>query len=164
MWHLLTLVLDHPQENGISKVLFQHKLSLLLRLTNYILVSVTQYDCSTMPNLGGKSNCSRILAFCLLFHYIYFLGEDGCLQYFTGTTGEVASFNFPTQDTQIGSTSKKWEAIKAKRTLNSIRQPVNNLFLYYFCSHTFVQPMLHHVHQTRGWILRYLLCCHKGWN
>ena len=31
-------------------------------------------------------------------------GPDGCLQYFTGTSGTVSSFNFPTTSATIGST------------------------------------------------------------
>ena len=30
-------------------------------------------------------------------------GPDGCLQYFTGTTGTVSSFNFPTTTSTVGS-------------------------------------------------------------
>ncbi len=33
-------------------------------------------------------------------------GPDGCLQYFTGTTGTVSSYNFPTTSSTVGSTSR----------------------------------------------------------
>ena len=44
-------------------------------------IKVTQYSCSDMEG-----------------------GPDGCLQYFTGTSGRVSSFNYPTTSSSVGST------------------------------------------------------------
>ena len=48
-------------------------------VTRALDIKVNQYDCSP-DNLGGPS---------------------GCLQYFTGTTGQIASFNFDTTTTTV---------------------------------------------------------------
>lgn len=37
-----------------------------------------------------------------------FGGPPGCLQYFTGRTGRISSFNFPTQSNMIGSTGDRY--------------------------------------------------------
>ena len=68
------------------------------------LIPVTQYDCGATDGLGG--NVHVLLGLNLIFDARSFVsGEQGCLQYYTGNTGEIASFNFPTQDAEIGPTS-----------------------------------------------------------
>ncbi len=61
-------------------------------------IRVTQYSCGS--NDGGLLTLQLLLTLLIKYN----VGPDGCLQYFTGTTGTIASFNFPTTATTVSST------------------------------------------------------------
>ena len=74
-------------------------------------------------------------------------GPDGCLQYFTGTSGTVSNYNYPTTSSTVTSTSN-FSYVK------QAFQSINNLCLN---SDPLVQSIVHDVLASRTRLLRPLL-------
>ena len=79
MWNCVTVFVDAPS-SGCQIALFTFGDDSYTRKYD---IKISQYEC------GSESS-----------------GPPGCLQYYTATTGKIASFNYPTSSSTVSTTGK----------------------------------------------------------